>query len=114
MFGKSPGKTRSGKELRDAERARAKRAALRALRKARLAAEKAGVKLSDWEGEFLGSVEGRLETYGRAFGDPEKGAMSSSLSIRQTVKIKEIAAKASGQKPGKARRFGNRRPTSGV
>jgi hypothetical protein len=114
MFGKSPGKKRSGKELRDAERARAKRAALRALRKARLAAEKTGVKLSDWEGEFLGSVEGRLETYGRAFGDPEKGPMSSPLSIRQTVKVKEIAAKASGQKPGKARRFGNRRPPSGV
>ena len=88
--------------MREAERKRAKRVALKALRKARLAAEKSGVKLSDWEGEFLGSVEGRLETYGRAFGDPEKGGSNSSLSIRQTVKVKEIAAKARGEKPRKS------------
>lgn len=99
-FGKPPAK-KTPKELRDGERKRAKRVALKALRKARLAAEKSGVKLSDWEGEFLVSVEGRLETYGRAFGDPEKGSPHSSLSIRQSVKVKEIAAKASGQKPRK-------------
>ena len=85
--------------MREADRERAKRAALRALRKASAAAEKSGAKLSDWEGEFLGSVEGRLKTYGRAFADPEKGALASSLSIRQTVKVKEIAAKAKGEKP---------------
>jgi hypothetical protein len=101
-FGKPSQERKSLKKLRDAECAKAKRTALRALRKARFAAEKSGVKLSDWEGEFLGSVEGRLETYGRAFGDPEKGPLASSLSIRQTVKIKEIAAKAKGEKPGKA------------
>jgi hypothetical protein len=54
-------------------RAQAKRAALNALRRARRAALKAGVDLSAWEGEFLGSVEQRLETFGRAFADPEKG-----------------------------------------
>jgi hypothetical protein len=100
-FGKPP-ERKSFKELREAERKRAKRVALKALRKARLAAEKSGVKLSDWEGEFLGSVEGRLETFGCAFGDPEKGGPNASLSIRQTVKVKEIAAKASGQKPRKS------------
>jgi hypothetical protein len=47
-------------------RAAAKRAALRALKKARRAADKEGVELSDWEGEFLGSVEERVQTYGRA------------------------------------------------
>jgi hypothetical protein len=104
-FGKPPIR-KTPKELREAERKRAKRVALKALRKARLAAEKSGVKLSDWEGEFLGSVEGRLETYGRAFGDPEKGGPNASLSIRQSVKVKEIAAKASGQK---ARKQGFRR-----
>ena len=52
----------------------AKRAAINALRRARRAADKAGVKLSDWEGEFLGSVEQRVKTYGRAFADPDKGA----------------------------------------
>ncbi|MBI3676380.1 MAG: hypothetical protein HY243_07150 [Proteobacteria bacterium] len=85
-------------EERKREKERAKRAALRALRKARAAAEKTGVKLSDWEGEFLGSVEGRIETYGRAFRDFEKGAASSSLSSLQHVKLKEIAAKAKGAK----------------
>jgi hypothetical protein len=72
----------------------AKRAALNALKKARRAADRAGVKLSDWEGEFLGSVEGRVKTYGRAFGDPEKGAPGASLSMLQTVKLREIASKA--------------------
>jgi hypothetical protein len=64
---------RTIQEERAREKERAKRAALRALRKARAAAEKTGVKLSDWEGEFLGSVETRVETYGRAFRDSEKG-----------------------------------------
>jgi hypothetical protein len=76
----------------------AKRAALNALKKARRAAERAGVKLSDWEGEFLGSVESRVKTYGRAFGDPEKGAPGQSLSMLQAVKLKEIAAKGKGEK----------------
>ena len=80
-------------------KAAAQRAALRALKKARKAAEVAGVALSDWEGEFLGSVETRVEKYGRAFRDPEKGGPGASLSVRQTVKLKEIAGKASGKKP---------------
>lgn len=78
-------------------REQAKRAALNALRKARRAADRAGVELSDWEGEFLGSVAERLSTYGRAFGDPEKGAPGTALSVRQGVKLKEITAKASGK-----------------
>ena len=84
-------------------KAQARRAALNALRKARRAADRAGVKLSDWEGEFLGSVEDRVKTYGRAFGDPEKGAPGQALSVLQTAKLKEIAAKAKGDKPGPAR-----------
>jgi hypothetical protein len=87
----------------------AKRAALNALRRARRAADKAGVELSEWEGEFLGSVEERIKTYGRAFADPEKGAAGASLSAMQGYKLKEIAAKASG-KP--KRRFGDRRRTA--
>ena len=80
-------------------RAQAKRAALNALKRARRAAERSGVKLSDWEGEFLGSVESRVEKYGRAFGDPGKGAPGTSLSTRQTIKLKEIAGKAKSAKP---------------
>lgn len=79
-------------------KAAARRAALRALRRARLAAAKAGVSLSEWEGEFLGSVEARVQAYGRAFGDPEKGAPGAALSARQGVKLKEIVGKASGAK----------------
>jgi hypothetical protein len=78
-------------------RAQARRAALNALERARRLAERAGVKLSDWEGEFLDSVSGRVKTYGRAFGDPEKGAPGEALSALQTVKLKEIAAKAKGE-----------------
>lgn len=106
-FGKSP-KRKTTKDLREAERKHARRVALKALRRAKKIAETSGVKLSDWEGEFLGSVEERIEKYGRAFGDPEKGMPGSSLSIRQTIKVKEIAAKASGKtrKPRFRRRAG--------
>lgn len=80
----------------------AKKAALNALKRARRAAEKSGVELSEWEGEFLTSVAQRVETYGRAFADPEKGGRGQALSGNQTIKLKEIARKAKGeQKPMK-------------
>ncbi|HEX3869773.1 MAG TPA: hypothetical protein VHV77_05025, partial [Pirellulales bacterium] len=63
-------------------------------------------KLSDWEGEFLGSVETRVEKYGRAFRDPEKGGPGSSLSMLQAVKLKEIAGKALGKTKSWRRRPG--------
>lgn len=84
----------------------ARRAALNALRRTRRKAERSGVDLSDWEGEFLGSVESRVQTYGRAFGDPEKGAPGQALSALQQRKLKEIAAKAAGDPP---RSLANRR-----
>lgn len=94
-------------------KAQAKRAALNALKRARRSADKLGVELSEWEGEFLGSVEDRLKTYGRAFGDPEKGAAGQALSMLQAVKLKEITAKAKGEKkPMKRTAFG-RRPSGG-
>jgi len=80
-------------------RARAKRVALNAVRRARRAALCAGVDLTSWEGEFLDSVEQRLDTFGRAFGDPEKGAPSEALSILQSVKLREVGAKARGKEP---------------
>ena len=85
-------------------RAQARRAALNALRRARRAADRAGVELSDWEGEFLGSVEDRIKTYGRAFGDPDKGAPGQALSMLQAVKLKEISVKAKGGETGKDRK----------
>jgi hypothetical protein len=91
----------------------ARRSALNALRRTRRKAERAGIDLSDWEGEFLGSVETRIQTYGRAFGDPEKGAPGQALSALQHRKLKEIAAKASGETPASAGRGGRRRPGRG-
>ena len=88
-------------------RAQARRAAINALRRARRAALRAGIDLTEWEGEFLGSVEERVEKFGRAFADPEKGAPGTSLSIRQSVKLKEISAKAKG-KDAAPRRWGSR------
>ena len=90
-------------------KAAAKRAALNALKRAQRQADRAGVKLSEWEGEFLGSVSDRLKTYGRAFGDPEKGAPGQALSALQTVKLKEITAKAKGEKKELKRRPFKRR-----
>ncbi|MBX9615883.1 MAG: hypothetical protein K2X25_09840 [Caulobacteraceae bacterium] len=92
----------------EAQREAAKRAALNALKRARRSAEKAGVSLSEWEGEFLGSVEERVKTYGRAFGDPEKGAAGQALSSMQGRKLKEITAKAKGETP--KRRWGRKGP----
>jgi len=75
-----------------------KRAALNALKRAQRAAAKAGVELSAWEGEFLDSVGERVKTYGRAFADPDKGGPGQAFSMMQTVKLKEITAKAKGEK----------------
>jgi hypothetical protein len=101
------------------QRAQARRATLNALKRARRAAARAGVELSAWEGEFLGSVEERIKTFGRAFADPEKGAPGQTLSMLQAVKLREISVKAKGGKALAARKpmggkrgFGARRPRS--
>jgi len=93
------------------ERARARRAAQRALERALRAAADAGVPLTDWEGAFLGSLDERLETYGRAFADPAKGDPGAALSRLQGAKLKEIGAKARG-KPTR-RRWIRRGPRPG-
>ena len=90
------------------QREAAKRAALNALKRARRSADKAGVSLSEWEGEFLDSVSDRVKTHGRAFADPEKGAPGQALSAMQGRKLKEITAKAKGEEPKP--RWGRRKP----
>ncbi|MEM1389874.1 MAG: hypothetical protein AAGG45_02240 [Pseudomonadota bacterium] len=86
---------------------RKKRKALRKLRKAaELAEQGLGPPLSDWEREFLEEVEARIEKYGSAFHDPEKGASDEPLSVLQTVKLKEIDKKARGKSSG----FKQRKP----
>ena len=88
------------------QREAAKRAALNALKRARRSAEKAGVSLSEWEGEFIDSVSERVKTHGRAFADPEKGAPGQALSAMQGRKLKEITAKANGEEPKRRWRRG--------
>lgn len=56
------------------------------------------VDYSQWETEFLTQVDQRLEKYGSAFHDLSKGRKEEALSSLQTVKLKEIAAKARGKK----------------
>jgi len=56
------------------------------------------VDYSTWENEFLTEVDQRLEKYGSAFADLSKGRKEDALSALQTVKLKEIAAKARGKK----------------
>ena len=41
----------------------------------------------------------RINTYGRAFGDPDKGAPGQALSSMQGRKLREITAKADGEEP---------------
>lgn len=82
--------------------ARKARKVLRALERARDEAKAAGADLSQWENEFLGSVEAKITQYGSAFRDPHKGSLEEPISNMQRVKLKEIQAKAAGKekKPG--------------
>lgn len=77
---------------------RKKRKALRKIRKAAMLAEQGlGPPLSDWEKQFLEEVEERIETYGSAFHDSDKGAPDEALSALQHVKLREIDKKARGK-----------------
>lgn len=86
---------------------RKKRKALRKLRKAaELAARGEGPPLSDWEREFLEEVEQRIEEFGSAFADPDKGSLEEPMSALQTQKLREIDKKARGKASG----FKQRKP----
>ncbi len=62
------------------------------------AGEPSSFGYSAWEKEFLGEVDQRLEKYGSAFANLSKGRAEEALSVLQTAKLKEIAAKARGKK----------------
>ena len=63
---------------------RKKRKALRKIRKAAMLAEQGlGPPLSDWERQFLEEVEERIEKFGSAFHDLEKGSADEALSSLQ-------------------------------
>ena len=84
-----------------------KRKALRKLRKAaERAAAEGGPGLSDWEKEFVEEVEARVEKYGSAFADPDKGQLDEPLSALQTRKLKEIDKKSRGKDTGFKKKSG--------
>ncbi|PHS25008.1 MAG: hypothetical protein COA84_08275 [Robiginitomaculum sp.] len=68
--------------------------------------------LSDWEDEFIDSLETRLEKFGSAFADPEKGDAAEALSYRQAAKLREVEkkAKGKGRKPLKRSSFKPKKP----
>ncbi len=93
---------------------RKKRKALRKLRKAAMLAEQGlGPPLSDWEKQFLEEVEERIEKFGSAFHDLDKGASDEPLSALQHVKLREIDKKARGKgKSGFGSKGGFKRKSS--
>lgn len=82
---------------------RKKRKALAKLRRAKALmtrGEDAPASFSEWEEDFVASLEDRLETFGSAFNDPDKGALDEPLSALQALKLKEIEKKAKGKAKG--------------
>lgn len=80
----------SEEQIEKRRESQAKKAVRRASRLLRMA-EKAGEKsTTEWENEFLHDVKNRVEKYGAAFSDPEKGSVGEALSFKQTFKIREI------------------------
>lgn len=67
-----------------------KRMVRRIERMQRAAVAGADVLTTEWETEFMVDVGLRLQTFGRAFADPEKGDLSRPVSFRQAVKLGEI------------------------
>jgi hypothetical protein len=68
------------------------------VRRARARASTADEGISGWEDEFLASVEERLERYGSAFCDPDKGQLSAPLSLRQGLKLRQIGRKGADRR----------------
>ncbi|OYU51399.1 MAG: hypothetical protein CFE27_11465 [Alphaproteobacteria bacterium PA1] len=78
----------------------------RALSALKRAADKAKLSeegLTEWEAEFLGSVEERLTKFGSAFADPDKGQLSAPLSLRQGLKVRQISKKGETEADKKPR-----------
>ena len=84
-------------------KARAARKAQRKLEKLSQTLKQSGA-LTDWEEEFSESVGERLEKYGSAFHDPEKGSPADALSFSQKKVLSALGKKVrDGKQPGKPR-----------
>ena len=77
----------------DKVRARKARSVQRKLKKAKLELEKLG-EITDWEEEFVESVDERIEKYGSAFNDREKGGASEAISNKQKQVLAQMRRKA--------------------
>ncbi len=93
------------REKDDKAKARAARNAQRKLERLRRTLKEKG-ELTDWEDEFSESVTERLEKFGSAFADPEKGRRSDALSFAQKKVVSALNKKA---KDGKAQKDGKPR-----
>lgn len=78
-------------------KARAARNAQRKLDRLRHKLKESG-ELTDWEDEFSESVSERLDKYGSAFQDPEKGRRNDALSFAQKKVVAALNKKAKGEK----------------
>ena len=56
------------------------------------------IEMTEWEDEFLDSLDARLGKYGKAFCDPDLGAMNAPLSLRQGLKLIELKKKSVGKR----------------
>ena len=94
---------------------RAKAAVERAIAKSEdtEAADAARVELTDWEDEFMSSIEERLGEFGSAFADPRLGEEGEALSRLQLAKLKEIEKKAKGKGGSGFKRGSSFKPKSG-
>jgi phosphoglycerate-specific signal transduction histidine kinase len=96
------------KDKNEKARARRARSAQRKLKKAKQDLEKLG-EITDWEEEFVDSVDERIEKYGAAFQDREKGAASEALSNLQ----KQVLAQMRRKAKDKGKQSPERKPRSG-
>ena len=76
------------------------------------AADAARTELTDWETEFMSSIEERLGEFGSAFADPRLGDDGEALSRLQLLKLKEIEKKAKGKGSSGFKRGSSFKPKS--
>ena len=100
---------KGGDPIIEKARMRKAKAALRKLRRIQDEIEQNpdALDLTDWEREFIDSVEDRINEFGSAFYDSEKGGVDESLSYLQKKIVSQLKQKAKG-KP--RRGFGTRKP----
>lgn len=81
---------RSGFKNRPGRGGTAAKKAIRRVERVAADATAAGRRLTSWEETFLRDLQARLDRYGRAFADPEKGNPSVPFSVLQDQKLRQI------------------------